>query len=287
MAVAVADDFLFIIFIVEEWRLIESGHCRASYNMALDEAIAAAVRKGTQPATLRLYGWEKTSLSLGCFQDASGIDLSYCSARDIPIVRRPTGGRAVLHDRELTYSFSTRTDRGPFSKGLLDSYRKIAGAFQCALEKSGIESEARKDRERGSVLTGSPLCFQSSSFGEILAGGRKLIGSAQKRWSDGLLQQGSIPYFHDLKETRRVFGINEPAELSGMTGIMEMSPDLKEKEIRGMIRRAFEETFDIILVQSDPSPWEKSLARELESEKYLQFRWNFCRQAKEKSSDSK
>lgn len=270
----------------EKWRLIKSGPCSASYNMALDEAIATFVREGSRPPTLRLYSWDKASLSLGCFQDIDGIDLSYCRERGIEVVRRPTGGRAVLHDRELTYSFSTLTDRGLFSKGLLDSYKKISGALQLALSKGGIYSEARKERERGRVLTGSPLCFQSSSFGEILADRKKLIGSAQKRWSNCLLQQGSIPYFHNMEEIFRVFRMEGTSASKEFAGIMEIAPGLKEEEIGEMIGRAFEETFGVMLVRSDPSREEVSLARELEKAKYLQASWNLCRQAGKKSNSS-
>ena len=254
--------------------------------MALDEAIATFIREGSRPPTLRLYGWDRASLSLGCFQDIDGIDLSYCRERGIPVVRRPTGGRAVLHDRELTYSFSTLTDRGLFSKGLLDSYKRISGALQLALSKGGIRSEARKEREKGRVLAGSPLCFQSSSFGEILADRKKLIGSAQKRWSNCLLQQGSIPYSHNMEEICRVFRMEGTAALKEFAGIMEIAPGLTEKEIRQMIRLAFEETFGVILARSDPSREEVSLARELEREKYLQAGWNFCRQGGRKSNRS-
>lgn len=270
--------FIYNFFVKAKWRLIDSGPCRAPYNMALDEAIASAVRDGDGLPTLRLYGWQKASLSLGCFQNISGIDLAYCGGRDIPVVRRPTGGRAVLHDRELTYSFSVRTEQEPFSRGLLDSYGRIGEALNLALATAGIDSEARKDRERGSVLSGSPLCFRSSSLGEILAGRRKLIGSAQKRWNDGLLQQGSIPYFHNLEDMCGVFGLEETKAMNErVAGLMEMAPGLNEEQFKGMIRAAFEETFGIRFVLSDPSPGEISLARKLEREKYLRPRWNLHR----------
>lgn len=265
-------------YLMEEWRLIESGPCSAPYNMALDEAVSTAVRQRAQLPTLRLYGWDRPSVSLGCFQDVSGIDLSYCAERGIPVVRRPTGGRAVLHDCELTYSFSARTDRPPFSGGLLDSYRRIGSALHLALSRSGISSEARKERERGRVLAGSPLCFRSSSLGEILAGRRKVIGSAQKRWSDGLLQQGSIPYSHNLKEMRKVFGAGETAAVSGrVAGIAEMAPGLNEEDFKAILRDAFEETFGIRFVQAGPSPAEVSHAQVLEREKYLLSLWNIHR----------
>lgn len=123
--------------------------------------------KGSAPPTLRLYGWNRAAVTLGCFQKTSDINIGYCRCHDIPIVRRPTGGRAILHGDELTYSFCAKTDRGPFSHGLLDSYKKISTAFAIALRKIGVKAEPKNERERGRVLSRSPLCFQSSSFGEI------------------------------------------------------------------------------------------------------------------------
>jgi lipoate-protein ligase A len=255
----------------EEWRLIESGRCGAAFNMALDEAIATSVRTKGAPPALRLYGWSTRSLSIGCFQKASEIDRAYCAAKGIPIVRRPTGGRAILHDAELTYSFSAGTDCGPFSHGLLDSYKRISDAFGLAFAKIGIHAETRKTRERGSVLTGSPLCFQSSSFAEVLIDGRKIVGSAQKRWSDGMLQQGSIPYFWDEREILRIFGIQGQASLKNRTtGLKEVVPDLDETEFKGIVAASFEETFAIRFVLTQPSREEMSLARDLQERKYLQ-----------------
>jgi lipoate-protein ligase A len=243
--------------------------------MALDEAIAVCVRRGSAPPTLRLYGWDRPSLSLGCFQDASDINLEYCSAKRIPVVRRPTGGRAILHDKELTYSFSARTVTGPFSKGLLDSYREISIAFNLSFRKLGIHAESKKQREKGRVLAGSPLCFQSSSYGEILIDGKKLVGSAQKRWDDGLLQQGSIPYSHNRKELCSLFGADRCSALREcMSGVKELLPQLDEEVFKETIRDSFEETFGIRFVNALPYQEELSLALDLEEGKYLEPEWN-------------
>jgi lipoate-protein ligase A len=261
----------------KEWRLIDSGPCGAFHNMALDEAIAGHVRKEKAPPTLRLYGWDRPSLTLGCFQKTSDVDASYCASRGIPVVRRPTGGRAILHHRELTYSFSVRTD-GPFSKGLLDSYRSIAAAFHLAFQKTGIRAEQKNQREKGRVLAGSPLCFRSSSFGEILVDNRKVVGSAQKRWKDGLLQQGSIPYSYDADEIRRVFGEGACTALgSAMTCLEEVMPGLSEKGFKEMLKASFEESFGISFLLSRPLPGEEALARDLEESKYSLKSWNFQR----------
>jgi len=258
-----------------QWRLIDSGPCSAPYNMALDEAIALSVRKDDAPPTLRFYGWDRPSLSLGCFQKSADLDLAYCRRNSIPVVRRPTGGRAILHGDELTYSFSVRTDQAPFAKGLLESYRSISIAFSLAFRKIGLIVASKKQKEKGRVLARSPLCFQSSSYGEILIAGRKIVGSAQKRWKDGLLQQGSIPYAYDTETMRRVFDLEGSLQdHDGMAALRYVMPDFDEARLKNTIIAAFGEVFGISLPASHPSPDESRLARELEGQKYRQESWN-------------
>jgi len=258
-----------------KWRLIDSGPCDAFYNMALDEAIAAEVRHGAAPPTLRLYGWDRPSLTLGCFQKTSDINMEYCRSKDIPVVRRPTGGRAILHADELTYGFSARTDQGPFSHGLLDSYRRISLAFSLAFKKVGVAAGVKKEREKGRVLSRSPLCFQSSSYGEILAENKKLVGSAQKRWNNGLLQQGSVPYLVREENLTGIFGAGKTAALKDcMKTLKDILPSLDEDAFRKTVASSFEEAFGVRLLLSAPSQEESLLAEELLQRKYLQDRWN-------------
>ena len=258
-----------------KWRLIDSGPCEAFYNMALDEAIATEVRRGTAPLTLRLYGWDRASVTLGCFQKVSDINIEFCRSRNIPVVRRPTGGRAILHGDEMTYSFSAKTDRGPFSHGLLDSYRRISAAFSMAFKKIGITAEAKNTREKGRVLSRSPLCFQSSSYGELMVENMKLVGSAQKRWHNGLLQQGSIPYLSEEELLQGIFGAEKTASLWGcMKALKDCLPLFDEDEFIKAIVLSFEEAFDVRLVPSAPYQKESLFAQELLSQKYLQTRWN-------------
>jgi lipoate-protein ligase A len=254
-----------------EWRYFDTGPCSAPFNMALDEAIATSVSKRGSPPTLRLYGWDSPSLSLGRFQKLTDINFIYCMHNNIPVVRRPTGGRAILHHKELTYSFSSRTDRGPFSRGLLSSYRDIGRALSLALNRSGIAVYTKDRKESGRNLAGSPLCFQTSSYGEILIENRKVIGSAQKRWQNSMLQQGSIPYVLDDASMKNIFSLSEKAgTLSDhMVGLMEVSPVLDEKELKKSILESFEEVFGIRFVHSRPSADESLLARQLEIRKYL------------------
>lgn len=258
----------------ESWRFIDSGACNATFNMAIDEAIAKEVRKGKVPPTLRLYEWDIPSVSIGCFQRISDIDINYCVEKGIPIVRRPTGGRAILHNHEVTYSFSTKTNPGMFSKGLLNSYRQISRAFVLAFSKLGLNPEVKVRREN---ITRSPLCFHSVSYGEVTIKNKKVIGSAQKRWPDSLLQQGSIPLIIEKDEIVKVFRSESSEIEEKMMGLKEMLIDLNRGAFRDIIKVSFEETFNIKLIPSYPSYVEMSLAEELESKKYLSHQWNFQR----------
>ncbi len=258
------------------WRLVDSGCCSASQNMALDEAIATAVRRRYSPPTLRLYGWSTPAVSLGCFQKADDVDRAYCADRNIAVIRRPTGGRAVLHGNDLTYSFSVRTDAPPFSRGLMESYRIISSALARAFRKIGVCVAAKDRRERGRVLVKSPLCFHASSYGEILSQNRKIAGSAQKRWKDGLLQQGSIPYASDHERAQHIFGVRFASQAEWrMTTVRTIMPSLDDATLRHAIAEAFEETFCISLLASHPTEEEALLAAEFEQQKYLQDSWNF------------
>jgi len=258
-----------------EWRFIDAGPCSAAMNMATDEALARSVRKGASPPVLRVYGWTTLSVSIGCFQKIEAVNLPYCAKMHIPVVRRPTGGRAVLHDDELTYSFSAQTGEGPFSKGLMDSYRQISRAFCRAISVLGPATEARTTRDHGGAPK-NPLCFHSVSFAEITVLNRKLVGSAQKRWRDGLLQQGSIPYEPRETLTRKVFGIDASIDLTErMIGLKEVVPDLDPARFREAVRRSFEETFGVVLTPSALSGEESLHASELEVRKYLSRAWTF------------
>lgn len=256
------------------WRLIDSNTCDAAYNMALDEAIAISVRNRQSPPTLRLYGWNVPSVSLGSFQKINNINIEYCINSNIPVVRRPTGGRGILHGDELTYSFSARNE-GDFSRGLLETYRRLSIAFQLALHQMGLITSIKTERESGANLIRSPLCFKSTSYGEISLDGKKLIGSAQKRWSDGFLQQGSIPYSIDHEKIMSVFRTINPEDyhLKELFGLRDLITNFSHEKFKECIKSAFEKIFNITFTISQPSLEEQRLALLLQSEKYQNPHW--------------
>jgi len=273
------------------WRLIDSGPCGAAFNMALDEALSASVRKGICPPTLRLYTWSTPSVSIGAFQKISAINADYCCANDIPIVRRPTGGRAILHGHELTYSFCA-PNLEQFSGGLMDSYRKLGCAFRRCFELTGLDCTMKNDRETGRQLVKSPLCFASTSLGEITSRGMKIIGSAQKRWKDGFLQQGCIPFSVDKPTLAAILklpasGLPNITENSMIAGLRDLIPDFNPEMFRRHLARAFEETFGVTLVVSLPSPQELEFAHQLASEKYQMLHPDSLRGVREVKADSR
>ncbi|MCL0042309.1 lipoate--protein ligase family protein [Thermodesulfovibrionales bacterium] len=255
------------------WRLIDSGLGDAAYNMAMDEAIAINVRKRKSPPTLRLYGWRVLSVSIGSFQKITDINIEHCRSNNIPVVRRPTGGRGILHGDELTYSFSSRKE-GLFSGGLMDTYRQIGIALKSGLEIIGVAAAIEIERKSGRDLMRSPLCIKSRSYGEISFSNQKLIGSAQRRWEDGFLQQGSIPYSIDSEKLTAIFRLqNAEAEKTKVGGLRKLLPGFKFEEFKQSLKLSFEETFGITFVCSQPSPDEEVLAHLLLSEKYLDPQW--------------
>ena len=241
--------------------------------MALDEAISASVRQGNSPTVLRLYAWETPAVSIGAFQKVSDIDFDYCAKKSIPIVRRPTGGRAILHGDELTYSLAAKNE-GPFAGGLMDAYRRIGEAFSRCFYAAGLDFSVKEVPEKGKNLVRSPLCFASSSLGEISSEGLKIIGSAQKRWRDGFLQQGSIPLATDHRMLKAVFRMCiDDLGPSAPDGLRRLLPDIDTGHFKELVISAFEETFRITLADSRPSPAELELAHQLAAEKYLEPAW--------------
>ncbi len=258
-------------------RLVASGPCSASYNMALDEALSESARKGGSGPCLRIYGWREPSVSLGRMQRAGDIDLSYCKQAGIPVVRRPTGGRAILHGAELTYSFSASNSLKGLGSGVLDCYAALSHAFMCAFRRLGLSamSGSRLKKAEG-PRSANPLCFSSASYGEISVAGRKIIGSAQRRWPDGLLQQGSIPLELDRKGMGRVFNLGADA-YQDMAGLRELDSMIELEHLHDAVVEGFREVFGVEVVTSRPDKKEEELARRLQREKYLLQQWTLKR----------
>ncbi len=180
-----------------DFRLIIDRDHDGATNMARDEAISRAVSAGAQPPTLRFYDWVPPAISLGQSQRISSVNEAACNDAGVGIVRRATGGLAILHTDELTYSIALPITH-PLAEGdVMTSYRRIADAIVEALKRLGVR-DANADRVAKEDKAKGPVCFEAPSDYEVVGGGKKLVGSAQWRRVDGVLQHGSLPLVGDI-----------------------------------------------------------------------------------------
>jgi lipoate-protein ligase A len=196
------------------WNLINTGFHNGSYNMEFDEAAAYRCTQSLDYPTLRFYGWKPPAISIGYNQSMDDFDTGQISTAGIDIVRRPTGGRAILHSDELTYSVVMRLDnRGPRAL-----YKFINEGLVRGLKYLGVEAELTGKGTDFQEFYRSPSsipCFSSSAKCEIQYRGKKLVGSAQRRYGQAILQHGSIllgsshrkivdflaPHLHQVRDT--------------------------------------------------------------------------------------
>ncbi len=257
-------------------RLITQGPEHAFYNMALDEAISESVRQKLSPPTLRLYRWDQPSLSIGYFQRAADIDTSYCEQKSYPVVRRQTGGRAILHDAELTYSFCASAESLLFRGSLLENYRIISKAMLTGLELLGLKAKSSVSRRRNRNLK-NPACFKAVSYGEITIDGKKIIGSAQKRFKNGFLQHGSILFRFDAQELSNALGSVDESDFMDIGGIADYAPEVTYSDLCKALKEAFEKELSVKIISDGPTDSEQNRARELQLTRYSDPSWNFLR----------
>ena len=190
------------------WRLLLSDPKPGKMNMALDGAILEAVEEGTALPTLRLYAWSPPCLSLGYSQPILDVDLARLDCRGWDVVRRPTGGRAILHTDELTYAVIGPKTDPRLEGGLMDSYQRISQALSQALLNLGLPVQIHSGKNP--LAHNQPVCFENPSEFEITVDGKKVIGSAQARKKKAILQHGSLPLSGDLTRITEV--LHYPSE---------------------------------------------------------------------------
>jgi len=266
----------------EPWRLIlDPIPARGAWNMAADETILETCGHGESLPTLRLYAWEPACLSLGYAQPFSDVDIVRLQMRGWELVRRPTGGRAVLHIDELTYSVIAPADEPRVAGTVLESYNRLAGALVEALQLISIPVEV-KEHSDSSEGKANPVCFEVPSTYEITVGGKKLVGSAQARRKEGVLQHGSLPLNGDLTRILQVLNFtDEEARMHAAERLLAHATTV-EAALGTIISwetaaQAFVNAFGSVLAMdlqpSDLTPREKSRARELVEKKYAHPNW--------------
>ncbi len=266
-----------------KWRLLDSGYGDGAYNMALDESLLGSVACEGAPTTLRLYGWRPATVSLGYFQGLEGIDRTEIKRCGFALVRRPTGGRAILHDDEVTYSICIRQDELKAGHRIMASYRELCGGLEAGLRLLGIEAgPARRTglEERGAGRDLVANCFARAMAGDLVAAGHKIVGSAQMRRNGAILQHGSVPITISISDQMAVMrsrvesgAVREVAAAAG--GLAELlGRELSYKEVAAAIAAGFAEAFGVILEAGQLSQGELEAAEQLRRGKYATDEWN-------------
>lgn len=262
--------------------IVESDFRNGAWNMAVDSAIADTVAAGEQPPTLRLYGWNPFCLSLGYGQRARDADPLTLKARGWDLVRRPTGGKAILHGDELTYSLCLPLDHPLASGDVVESYRRISVALLRGLERMGLSASAEHQGANASRRTAGPVCFEMPSHYEIAVAGRKLIGSAQLRRKGVLLQHGTIPLCGDVTRICDVLAFEtdddrdeqrERLSERALTLAQVLGCELTWMNVAAALERGFCDVLGVTLERGRLSAYEEARADVLSAEKYADFEW--------------
>ena len=251
---------------MSEFRLLETGFQDAFTNMAVDEAVMQLYKPKGMP-TVRFYGWKPHAVSIGYFQGIEEeVDLARASELDADVVRRITGGGAVFHERELTYSFVCSEQSGLVSKKILESYEKICSAIVFALDELDVKASF------------APL-------NDIIVNGRKISGNAQTRRSGNVLQHGTLLLEVSVDKMFSLLKVpNEKMKGKIVEDVKQRITSLEQetgreysfRDVAEAMKKGFEKTFEARLVLGELSEEEKKLAEKLR-EKFASREWNFRR----------
>jgi len=234
---------------VEPWRLIITWGAPPTFNMGLDEALLLTA---DAPPTLRFYSWNPDTLSLGYFQryaDIPGIE------RAGAVVRRITGGGAIHHVNELTFSFTTGLDDPLYEGPVTASYERVHRAIAVALKSLGVDAGLRGETELASEAEGTGMCFHKSVAQDLVWGSRKGVGSAQRRKNGRVLHHGSIKLGSSPLEGAIAF-------------LKEEVKDLDLRDLADRLLTAFREELGLELEVGVPTVPERELAAVL-GERYV------------------
>ena len=275
----------------ERWGFIDSGFCSPAYNMALDEKLLEWHSEGKIPPVVRFYGWEPAALSIGYFQKAhQEINIEKVREQGLGFVRRSTGGRAVLHEHELTYSVIVNEEHKKMPKSIIEAYKVISEGILEGFRGLGFHAyfavpETAEDR-RKLKSPDSSICFDASSWYELVVEGRKIAGSAQTRQKGVILQHGSILLELDREKLFSLFRYQDAEKKAGMLKAFKEKAvainDLSDRgihmdEAKAAFRRGFADGLQVELADMELTENQIRDARSLSKEKYEKDEWNFMR----------
>ncbi|MGN7468785.1 lipoate--protein ligase family protein [Brevibacillus sp. SAFN-007a] len=276
---------------MEQWRYIVTEAMSPAMNMAVDEAILQLHSEGKVPPTVRFYTWDPATLSIGYFQKAiKEINLEEVKRRGLGFVRRATGGRAVLHDQELTYSVIVSEEHPRMPSGVTEAYKIISLGLLHGFQNLGLAAEmvslASEEEKEKYSSPGSSACFDSPSWYELVVEGKKVAGSAQTRQKGVILQHGSILLDMDVEllfsllhfpSDRVKQRMMESFRQKAVT-INEVSPrPVSLQEAIEAFSKGFATGLEVELVPSVLTDEERALAEELAKTRYATDEWNLRR----------
>jgi lipoate-protein ligase A len=249
------------------WRLLLEGDLPGARNMARDVAVLEALTDGDGVPTMRLYGWEPPCLSLGRHQGAEAADRDFCAAHGVDVIRRPTGGRALLHHLEITYTIVAAVGEGPIPRHLQEAYTRICEPLVSACRALGVDAELTSGEvnlELPSPASTVP-CFQAPAGGEVVVDGRKLIGSAMRAHGNAILQHGAILLDWDSELQAGTMGLEDDRFLRPtVTTFAEQLGRVPYREVlESALVDAFSHEFGVDFEEGSLSETEEARAVEL------------------------
>jgi lipoyl(octanoyl) transferase len=266
---------------MDTWRLLITPPAHGAWNMALDESILEHIGRGEAIPTLRLYAWEPPCLSLGHAQPFADVDMNRLNERGWEIVRRATGGRAILHTDELTYSVIAPSHEPRVAGTVLESYNRLAQALLLAVKELDLPVEMKEGRVDNNSLP-NPVCFEVPSTYEITVNGKKLIGSAQARKKEGVLQHGSLPLAGDLTRICQALAFESTAARENASErLLERATTIESalgqqvswETAAQTFSHAFETQLGLNLLKGELSESESKRTEELVKRKYAHPSW--------------
>ena len=267
------------------WRLINSYEQDGAWNMALDEALLNSVVSGESVSILRLYRWKPATVTLGYFQQGNAVvNLDACREFGFSVVRRITGGRAVLHDQEVTYAVISQEQNDIFPGGVAQNYHVIADVLQATFVEFGLQTEISSGRKERLDIdrVQQSSCFTAPALSELVLNGQKMTGSAQKRLSTSFLQHGSIPLniypdqlYQALNTGDKADLKRRVARLADRVGWMNrwLDQPVTVDEVEQCLTSQFEKNLTIKFIEDEPTVKETADARRLMQEKYANPDW--------------
>ncbi|HOJ31262.1 MAG TPA: biotin/lipoate A/B protein ligase family protein [bacterium] len=237
-----------------KWLYVITQDVSPQMNMALDSIMWNKVKQYPDTAILRFYTWKPSGVSLGAHQKPENlVNVSFCKQNNIPVVARITGGSAIFHDREITYSFSATNDEKVFS-GPITSYEKICGALKTGLEKLGIRVQWRGVSKGKEPSFTDRDCFSLSTRHDLVVDDRKIIGSAQRKDRTSFLQHGSLLIEIQKHLWEKIF-LAKPdfSKIISMSEILSNVPDFDTliKVLKNGFEQFFESDFEEIHFTSE------------------------------------